>query len=432
MILFYRLISIPFILLSLPYFLKRMVKRGGYLKDFRHRLGFFPILPQKEKGVKRIWLQAVSVGEVLAIEPIIKELNQMQDIEIVLTTTTSTGYREALKKYSNSVLKVGLFPIDFLPFSLLSWKKISPDIIILTESEMWPEHLNHAKKYKIPTFLINARLSKKSFKRLHVFKVFSKWVISKIDYIYPSTKSDNKLFRNLGATPQGEIGNIKLDVGFKKIPTKLEKETRLEKIGFIKNDTKMFILLGSSTWAKEEEMLLNIQKDLINKNIDCRLLLVPRHEERRKEIINILNQQKLNWDYATSQNDINRELKIYLSDTTGNLKDLTALADVAFIGKSMYHNQGGQTPIEAASQLVPSIFGPNMTNFLDIKDELLEVGAALEIKTEEELFDSILKVASDEEFKKSMHEACQTWVHNNNNISNIISKEIIKLSLDLP
>ena len=139
MIWVYRLLF-PFALLaSSPYYLVRMRRRGGYAGGFLHRLGMLPALPARRAGVRRVWLQAVSVGEMLAVEPILRALNE-DGTEVVLTTTTSTGYRLAVDRYSDLVCAVAYFPIDWLPFSSRAWKAIDPDLAVVTEGERWPEH----------------------------------------------------------------------------------------------------------------------------------------------------------------------------------------------------------------------------------------------------------------------------------------------------
>ena len=145
----YRLFFVPLFLLSAPFCLRRKLRRDKNIPQWPHYLGFFPRISRtNERGTrKRIWIQAVSVGEVLAIGPLIKQLHNSANIEIILTTTTSTGYTEAKKRYEKIACAIGLFPIDFWPCSALAWSRIQPDVLILAESELWPEHiLEHQKR----------------------------------------------------------------------------------------------------------------------------------------------------------------------------------------------------------------------------------------------------------------------------------------------
>ena len=187
MIWLYRILYLPVLFAVLPYYGFRMWRRGGYGKDFWHRLGFFHRLKAPEPAKKRIWLQAVSVGEILAIGPLMNALLATGNVEIVLTTTTSTGYAEALKRYAQSTLCIGLFPLDFWPCSWLAWRRIQPDIVLLTESELWPEHLHRAHARNIPTFLINARISNKSFERYKKVSGLARRLLCKFDFIYAVT-----------------------------------------------------------------------------------------------------------------------------------------------------------------------------------------------------------------------------------------------------
>ena len=158
MIWIYRVLFLPLLLVTLPYYLRRMLKRGGYARDFHHRLGFLDRVPAKTAGVKRIWIQAVSVGELLAAAPLLESLQGDAGIEVVLTTTTSTGYTLARERYNDLAAALGVFPLDFWPCSSLAWRRVDPDLVILLEGELWPEHLHQARVRDVPVLLVNARL----------------------------------------------------------------------------------------------------------------------------------------------------------------------------------------------------------------------------------------------------------------------------------
>jgi len=150
----YRLLFLPVLLAASPFYLRRMRRRGGYGRNFRNRFGSYDPLPPKRPGVRRIWLQAVSVGEVLAIAPLLEALGKDPTVEIFLTTTTSTGYALAREKYAGLVLGVGYFPLDFWMFSVRAWRRIGPDLAILTEGERWrvrPARVQALLKQKLIT-----------------------------------------------------------------------------------------------------------------------------------------------------------------------------------------------------------------------------------------------------------------------------------------
>src|ERR1035438_2538807 len=167
MIWIYRLLF-PFVLLATaPYYLWRMRRGGGYGAGFWHRFGLPPRLQARRTGVRRVWLQAVSVGEMLAVEPIVHALGA-DGIEVMLTTTTSTGYRVAADRLPAHVCGIAYFPVDWMPFSSRAWARILPDLAIVTEGERWPEHMHQAKCRGVPLLCINARISDRSFRRLRI------------------------------------------------------------------------------------------------------------------------------------------------------------------------------------------------------------------------------------------------------------------------
>lgn len=430
MIWLYRLLYIPALLIVLPYYGWRMWRRGGYAKDFQHRLGRFRRLSPPTPNKKRIWLQAVSVGEILAIGPLIKALQADNTIEIVLTTTTSTGYAEARKRYKDQVYSIGVFPLDFWLFSRLAWKRIQPDAIILTESELWPEHLHRARKNGVPTFLVNARISDTSFKRYQKVPRLAKRLLQKVDHIFAASDLDQSRLTELGANESTTVstGSIKFDVSIGAPLDKAAHTALRDELGFNSklDQAPPFILLGSSTWPGEEAALLKIQASVIATGVDCRLLLVPRHAERAPEIVRLLNEQPLAWHQRSQNTEASTNVSIQLADTTGELASLTQVADLAFIGKSLAPNVGGQTPIEAAGLGIPILMGPNMTNFKAVAKSLVHSGAAHYAEDESHLKALVLDLVKDAKARTAMSQAGRKWHANSKGSSERIAKSILK------
>lgn len=412
MIWLYRLLFLPALFIALPNYLFRMWRRGGYGGGFAHRFGLIERLPPPPEGTVRIWLQAVSVGEVLAIGPLLKMLVQDPSIEIVLTTTTSTGYAEARKRYGELTRFIGIFPLDFWPFNRSAWQRIQPGVIALTESELWPEHLHRAKRNEVPAFLINARLSDRSFRRYEYLRGAAGRLLHNFTKIYPASSLDEGRFRKLGC-PEGQIlqtGSIKFDVGVGQRLTQFERERLRAELGFKAGpETAPFVLVGASTWPGEEEALLDAQLSLRKRGIDCRLLLVPRHAERGSSLTQNLKKQPLTWFQRSSRGEPPGETHVYLADTTGELSHLMQAGDLAFVGKSLPPNEGGQTPIEAAGLGLPVLFGPNMTNFSEVSQSLLRCGAASLVVDRRALVDTCLQLALDGERRGRMRHSSLDW-----------------------
>lgn len=382
MIWLYRALFPAVMLLASPYYLARMRKRGGYREDFGQRFGATPALPAKRPGVRRVWLQAVSVGEMLAIAPLLEALATDATVEIYLTTTTSTGYALARERYSKLVIGIGYFPIDWWAFSRRAWRKIAPDAVILLEGERWPEHIRQAETRGVPVIAVNARLSDRSFRRMMKAKALARPLLRGITRVLACSDHDAERFRQLGfpADRVTTTGNIKLDV---EIPllSKEEREALRRQLGF---GERGFVLLGSSTWPGEEAVLIDIYKTLRAAGEEMRLLIVPRHAERRGEIEELLAASGATYHFR-SRGPASAEVEIAVGDTTGELRKFTQLAHVVFIGKSLPPHHEGQTPVEAAALGKPVVFGPQLTNFRAIARDMLAAGAARSVADAAEL-----------------------------------------------
>lgn len=424
MLLLYRIIFLPLLVIALPYYGLRMWRRGGYGKDFKHRLGFLPEMEPCAAERKRLWLQAVSVGEVMAVGPLIEMLQRNGTVEVVLTTTTSTGYAAAQQRYRDVVAAIGIFPLDFLPCSHLAWERIKPDAVILTESELWPEHLNQARIRKVPAILINARMSDRTYGRYLKIKGLARRLFSQLDHIYTASERDQKRILDLGgeAVRVTCAGNIKFDTPCPANLGHADAAALQNEFGF--ENSGAFILLGSSTWPGEETALIEAQAALRSQEIDCRLVLVPRHAERGRGIAQELERQSLPWHQRSHKVQAPEGTLIYLADTTGELSRLAQVADLVFIGKSLAPNEGGQNPLEAAGLGLPILMGPRMSNFKDISRALLNAEAAFEVTDANALRTKLLQLAGDSTTRKAMGTAGKAWHARNGGSSERIAAGI--------
>lgn len=413
MIWIYRFLFLPILLLSLPYYLARMLKRGGYAKDFQHRLGRHKQLPPTTQGKVRLWIQAVSVGEVNAVAPLVKKLHESGWAEVVLTTTTSTGYaivRDKLRPYCKAI---GVFPLDFLPFNALAWRRLRPDVVVLMESELWPEHCHRAKKHGVPIYLVNARMSDRSFQRYAKVGYFAQRVLSTPHKILASTEQDAQRFTQLGVPAEQvkTVGNMKFDVASNQRSDSSARTELLRELGFIhdENAPLPLVLLGSSTWPGEEALLQQVFEDILKQGMDARLLIVPRHAERRNELCAIFELQKRTWHLRSRGETPPEPVMIHIADTTGELTRLSTAADLAFIGKSLSPNEGGQTPIEAAALGIPMVYGPNMSNFKDICRSLEKEQASLRADHAEAVRAELLDLAQNTQRREQLAKAAKSW-----------------------
>lgn len=400
----YRLLFPLALVLALPNYLRRALRRGGLREKLGQRFGGHPNLPAASPGAPRIWLQAVSVGEVLAIGPLLEALKQ-DGAEVYLTTTTSTGYRVARDRYLDQVIGLGYFPVDWWPFSARAWRRIRPDLVILTEGERWPEHLFQAKQRGVPVIAINARLSDRSFRRLKFFGPAGRMLVGGVTRLLPSSSQDEARFLELGvpAASVTTTGNIKFDVS---IP-RLDEAEKLKLRGELGLSAGL-VLLGSSTWPGEEEAMIAALRATRARGVECALVLVPRHAERRSELERLLGKTGLRYHFR-SRGTAPGEVDVVVGDTTGELRKLTQLADVVFVGKSLPPHGEGQTPVEAAALGRAIILGPGMSNFRVIARELTESGAALRVTTAAELAATLAGLARDGARCETLARGAAAW-----------------------
>jgi len=401
----YRLLYLPALLLAAPYYLRRMWRRGGYGPNFSHRFGGTPPLPSKRPGVRRIWLQAVSVGEMLAIGPLLETLRQDPAVEVYLTTTTSTGHQLAGERYLALVIGLGYFPLDWWLFSWRAWRRIQPDLAILMEGERWPEHICQAARRRVPVLSINARLSDRSFRRMWRARRLVPSLLGNITCSLAVSPQDEERLRALGFPPGKlrTLGNLKLDLTIPPL-SDLQKGEWRRALGLGAG----LVLLGSSTWDGEELVLVQALKAARSRGLKASLLLVPRHAERRDAVAAALAKTGLRF-HLRSHGPAPHEVDVAVGDTTGELRDLTQLADVVFCGKSLPPHEGGQSPVEAASLGKPLLFGPRMTNFREIVRALRECGGAREVLNESELMAACVELLGDPTLRARMGAAGLSW-----------------------
>ena len=385
-----------------------MIKRGGYGKKLFYRLGCWPTLLPKNSNKKRIWIQAVSVGELSSINTLLQAFIADPKIEIILSGTTSTGQEIAEKKHAKDILALGPFPLDWFPFSSLAWSRIQPDLAICVDSELWPEHMYQAKKRGIPFFIVNARLSDRSFSRLGSLGIFRNLLLPNNLRILASSEKQRQRWITIGLDEQRtcNTGNLKVDIAPHNPIIEAIKNRKKEELGF---SASSIVLVGISTWPGEEEFLLQCLAEIRDKKLDGRLLLIPRHAERREEIVKNLNTFPFSFQQRTCPDENLSNTLVYLADTTGELNELIQSADLAFLGKTLPPRHEGQNPIEPVSIGLPLVVGPECTNFSETCDKLLIRGAVQQGESSEKVKKIILQLFQSESQREKMKKAGLDW-----------------------
>jgi 3-deoxy-D-manno-octulosonic-acid transferase len=402
----YRILFLPVLAVLSPYYVVRMRRRGGYAHRFGERFGSLPALPPPASGVRRLWVQAVSVGEVLAVGPLLEAWSRDPSLEVVLTTTTSTGMALAEERYSRWTRARAYFPIDAWPCSRRAWSRLRPDLAVLVEGELWPEHLAQARFRGVPVVCLNARMSDRSFRRLRRLRPVARPLLAGLSRVLAGSGMDAARFREVGvpAAAVRTTGNLKFDVTIPRLSAG-ERNGLRASLGLPEGES---VLLGSSTWPGEEAALLQAFAGLRRAGLPGRLLLVPRHAERRQEVIALLEASGLS-HHVRSRGAAGGAVDVALADTTGELRALTQLGDVVFVGKSLPPHHEGQTPIEAASLGKPLLFGPRLSNFRDAAQQLVAAGAARSVANAGDLEAEVRALWQAPERRRTMAAGALQW-----------------------
>lgn len=396
---------IPVILIG---YLHRLITRPKYRFGFLNRLGYGIDFPEKSPGARRLWIQATSLGELSAMEPILKHLASNPRNEIFLTATTVDGYASAHRKFDTTLSLIAYFPLDFWPTSSRVWRKAQIDLAVCADSDIWPEHIRQANFRNVPLLVANARISDRSF-QMHQFSTsLAKGILGRVDHYFAASRQDWQRLQTLGV-PKERItlsGNLKVDIPAEPTLDEVQQSTLKQTLGLGDG----FILLGASTWPGEEETLVKAFLSLRERLPTANLLLVPRHIDRRNAIEALLAQlaENLTCHYK-SDGPPKHPVDILVGDTYGELKHLIQIADLALIGKTLPPHTQGQTPLECAAQGVPILMGPGVSNFRDLCTALVSVGAARQVKNSEEAIDSLVSLALSPEQLHEMSLKCLKW-----------------------
>lgn len=418
----YRLLFIPLLLVIGPIHLWRARGRGSSQKAFRYRRGLFPLLPPKVSGKKRVWLQAVSVGEMLAVQPVIDALVADPSVEVILTTTTVTSQEIARQRYEGKVMVLGFYPIDFWLWTARAWHRLQPDLMLLTEGEWWPEHIAQARRRGVPVVCMNARVSERSFRRMRVAGGLLPRIMRGLTRLLAASNTDAERFLALGFSPQQVklTGNIKVDIVISKLSAEQRAALKAE-LGFGPDDV---VVLGASTWPGEESALVKALQAVRTKtDRPVRLLLVPRHAERRDNIEAVVAATGLSYALR-SRGEIGKPVEVCIADTTGELQRLTQVADIVFVGKSLPPHRDGQTPVEAAGLGRALIMGSGMSNFLSIAKGLTDCGAAWRVADETQLVEAVEALVLDSAERARRAELGRKWHESNRGSLQLTMNEI--------
>ncbi len=396
-----------------PVVIYRAVRYKRYRTGWDQRLGK---ITRRSPTKKCIWLHAVSVGEVNAAKTIIKELeNRFGDFEIIISTTTDTGFARATSLFSENH-QVFYFPFDFSWIMRRAFSNIRPAICLLMELEVWPNFVQIAQQSNVPVIVVNGRMSNKSFARYKKIKPIAKKIFSKISLILTQTEQYARRFKELGCLDEKVFvtGSLKYDTA--QITDNVEGSDALAAQLNIGNER---LWVAGATGNDEEKILLDVYQNLKQQNqfSDLRLAIVPRKPERFDEVAQLIehrgfplirySQIKNNTASPPANNQV-----VILGDTMGDLRKFYSLATIIFVGRSLVP-MGGSDMAEAAALGKCTIFGPHAFNFKQTVDALLADIGAIIVKDKQELLQTMQKCLSDSDFTQSVAQNGQEVIKKN-------------------
>jgi 3-deoxy-D-manno-octulosonic-acid transferase len=356
-----------------PIILLRLFWRGrrapAYRQRWRERFGIYThTYPHSV-----LWVHAVSVGEVQAALPLLKNLRTTwPDLPLLITTMTPTGAQQVYKLFGDSVFHVYL-PYDYPDAVQRFLTCFRPYIGIIMETELWPNLLATCAARGIPLVLANARLSARSARRYQRVGGLTRQILAHIALIAAQHEDDAQRFRALGAKEVLVTGSLKFDLH---LPSELEAHSRALRHLW----GRRLVWIAASTHEGEESLILEAFKRVRQEFSTLLLILVPRHPERFDHVATLCDKYGFSYARRSCHDTVEPSTAIYLGDTMGELLLLYGSADVAFIGGSLVPT-GGHNPLEAAALGVPVLFGPYMFNFADISQRLIAGHAATQVNS---------------------------------------------------
>jgi len=380
----------------------------------------------------RIWVHALSVGEVLSAIPLLESLkNRYPSKEIVLSVKTSTGLEIANDQLKTKVDYIVQMPLDFWWSARRMLKYINPGIFFLIETDIWPCLTKSLRNIGVKSILVNGRVSPKTGRSYIKWKFLIKWILEPFELLLMQTNIDKYRMINGGIVPEKlkVTGNIKFDKKWRN----LENKNRDKLIRLFKLRNKKIWVAGS-THHPEEKIIFQVFIELIKQFPDLSLIICPREQNRFDEVFYLAREIGLNIirktelvsldDFSTKNIHFDKyKFNVFLLDTLGELAQIYALANIAFVGGSIAR-RGGHNLLEPAFFGVPVVFGPNMYNFSDMAREILKYGGGRRVGDKSELLHVMSKLLSQKDKTEEMGKKAKEFVLHNQGALNKVMKLI--------
>ena len=403
----YSLLLAAAFVVALPFYLWKGRGTGKYLRSFRERMGGPP--PSLGRAdAPSVWIHAVSVGEVLTARILVAPLKERLPFHrILLSTTTATGHAVAERSVKGAD---GLFfaPFDWPSPVRKALDRVQPALLVLVETEIWPNLIHEAHRRGVRVVIVNGRISPRSFGRYRAVRGLLRRVLAEVDLFLMQSEPHADRARQIGAPPDRvrALGNLKYDaLGDARPPAEL---ARL--LGEVTDRRPLWV--AGSTVAGEEPMVLAAFRDVRARVPGTRLLIAPRHPERFGEVAALIEAAGFRAERRSALGSAPWPGEVLLLDTLGELARVYALATVVFVGGSLV-SAGGHNILEAAVSGKPVIVGPHMENFQEIADEFQAEGALRMVLSAEELAGEVAGLLADPARRATLGGAARAIVDRN-------------------
>ncbi len=414
---FYNLLLAIATIFGFPYL---FYQRWRNRLEWRQRFGDSQYV-RDPKRARPIWFHAASMGEVLGIRPVIQKLRDTYPSRLIfLSTMTRTGQATAKKELSKEVDHIFFVPLDFVWACKLAVQQLRPAMLIIAETEIWPNLIDQCHQINCKILVVNGRISDRSISRYRMFKWFFTPILKKVSQFLMQTEIDAERITTLGALPENVsvIGSAKSDVR----PAHLDKSIARRAFGIPQNS---LVIVAGSTRPGEEAILIDSFKRIREELPEAVLCLAPRHLERIEEVVSLLNENNLEFSRRTESKEKKEALQspVFLLDTMGELRNLYSTAELAFVGGTLVPI-GGHNLLEPASLGVPVLFGEDTANVREAANALLQASGGFCVKNSIELSRIAAYLLSDSNHRNLAGQQARKVVENQQGVSNKIVKII--------
>jgi 3-deoxy-D-manno-octulosonic-acid transferase len=394
------------LVLAMPWLAFAAWRQGKYRAGLGQK--FLGLVPIRAPSAPCVWIHAVSLGEVSLIASLVAELRRRRpDRDVVISTTTLTGYALAKSRYAD--LTVFYCPLDFSWAVRRAVARLRPCLLILAELELWPNLIDECRRAGARVAVVNGRMSERSFRGYRRFRPLVRRLLAKVDVVAAQNQLYAERFCQIGARAESVIvtGSLKFDGA--QTDRQNPATVKLQALAHIRSSDTVF--LAGSTQAPEEQLAIEVYRRLAADHPGLRLVLVPRHPERFGEVAQWLDASGLRWQRRSGldQQPADSACRILLVDRVGELAAWWGTARIAYVGGSMGKRQG-QNMIEPAAYGAAVAFGPMTRNFRDVVEALLGTEAAIVVRDEAELGAFVRRCLDEPEFALTLGERARRVV----------------------